>query len=246
MIMKVSILIPYYNEIDNLQHYDSMLFPVVDEIMDEYGYDCEYLFYNDGSTDGGSLNYILTFDKYTKYEIKYHANFINMGLGKAIERGVQYCRGDYIIILDADLTYRPSSIRDLFECLKEHPKVDCISSSPYQYPHLLSITKSYRYFGSIIFNKIYSMLIGHHITCATSMFRLYKSEVIRNMNLKSTGFDVNAEILFNLLLDGREVIEIPVTLYDRDYGVSKMHVMKELWRGIGLMIKIINKRFLNH
>lgn len=244
--MKISILIPYYNELDNLKHYDKMLFPVVDDIMKEYGYDCEYIFYDDGSDDTYYFNIVDISRPLTKYNIDRYSNAINMGLGVSISRGVQYCRGDYIIILDADLTYRPSSIRDLLECLKDHPNVDCISSSPHQYPHLLSITKSYRYYGSVIFNKIYSILIGHHITCATSMFRLYKSEVIRNMNLESKGFDVNAEILFNLLLDGKEVIEIPVTLYDRDYGVSKMHVMKELWRGIGLMVKIINKRFLNH
>jgi len=243
--MKISILIPYYNEIDSLKHYDSMLFPVVDEIMEEYRYDCEYVFYDDGSDDTYYFNIVDVSRPLTKYNIDRYSNAINMGLGVAIERGVQYCRGDYIIILDADLTYRPSSIRDLLESLKEHPNADCISSSPYQYPHLLTISKSYRYFGSVIFNKIYSFLIGHHITCATSMFRLYKSDVIRNMDLKSTGFDVNAEILFNLLLDNKEVIEIPVTLYDRDYGVSKMKVMKELWRGIGLMFKIIKKRILN-
>jgi glycosyltransferase involved in cell wall biosynthesis len=84
-MIKISILIPYYNEIENLRHYNDMLFPTIDEIIEEYGYQCEYIFYNDGSTDGGSMNYILTFKQYTKNEIKYHANFVNMGLGKAIE-----------------------------------------------------------------------------------------------------------------------------------------------------------------
>jgi dolichol-phosphate mannosyltransferase len=159
---------------------------------------------------------------------------------------VNYCRGDYIIILDSDLTYRPSSIRDMLDCLKGHPTVDCISSSPYQYPHIIPISKSYfRHFGSVTFNKIYSIIIGHHITCATSMFRLYKSEVIRNMNLKSVGFDVNAEILFDLIIDKKEIIEISVTLYDRDYGVSKMNVLNEFYRAVRLIFKIIKKRALN-
>ena len=239
--MKISILIPYYNEKETIIQYDHMLFPIVDEIMKEYKSDYEYIFFDDGSTDGGNfeiLNYMLKDPK-----ILHYRHFINLGLGKSIIDGISYCNGDYSIIMDADLSYRPADIRKMIDYLLIYPNIDCISSSPYLYPHLIKNYGSYmRHLGSVWFNKLYSIAIGHNITCATSMFRLYKTSVIKAMKFDSVGFDINAEILSAFILSGKNVKEIPVTLYDRNYGISKMNVWYEFHRGIEMIVKIYIKR----
>jgi dolichol-phosphate mannosyltransferase len=242
-MLKISILIPYYNEEETIRQYEHMLFPVVCDIMSEYGFEYEYVFYDDGSTDNGSW-WIIKFAKMLSfYDIKCFHNVSNMGLGAAIRRGLEECDGDYIIIMDADLSYRPSSIRDILECFRENYNIDCVSASPYQYPHTSESNILFlRNVGSRMFNKLYSVAIGHNVTCATSMFRLYKANVIKDMKLKSKGFDINAEILSELILSGKNVIEIPVTLYGRDYGISKMKVLYETRRGIEMIIKIWVKR----
>jgi dolichol-phosphate mannosyltransferase len=241
---KISILIPYYNELDTILKYENMLFPIIDEIMREYKCDYEYVFYDDGSTDNGYriiAGYQLFFNS---YPIKSFRDEKNMGLGHVIREGIALCEGEYIIILDADLSYRPGSIRDMMMYIDKG--VDCVSSSPYQYPHLMKNSISImRLWGSIIFNKLYSGAIGHSITCATSMFRLYRLSVLKEFEFKSVGFDINAEILSTLILSGKNVIEIPVILYDRDCGVSKMKVWYEFKRGIELIFKILIKRIFN-
>lgn len=239
--MKFTILIPYYNELDSILKYEIMLFPVVDDIMREFGYDYEYVFYDDGSKDGGYriiAHYQIFFNS---YPIKSFRDETNMGLGHAIREGLKLCESDYVIIMDSDLSYRPSSIRDLLMYMDKY--TDCVSSSPYQFPHLIKATDSrLRMMGSVVFNKIYSLLIGHHITCATSMFRLYKLSTLDEFTFTSDGFDINAEILSELILNGKNVIEVPVTLYDREYGTSKMHVIKEVKRSTILIGKILIKR----
>ena len=242
---KISILIPYYNEIDNIRTYHDTLFPVIDPIMKEYGYECEYVFYNDGSTDGGSN----IFDAFYYIEslnlIKHHGCNTNEGLGLAIRNGIQYCDGDYIIVLDADLSYKPDVVENLIRYLRKG--VDCISTSPYQkYSDVQTSPSFMRYMGSIGFNLMYSLAIGRDITCVTSMVRLYKSSVIKNMTFKSKGFDINAEILSELLLKEYSVIEIPAKLYKRKYGISKMNVLLEAYRGVKMVSKIILRRHFNY
>jgi dolichol-phosphate mannosyltransferase len=244
ILMKLSILIPYYNEIDTILKYDHMLFPIVEDIMREWGYDYEYVFYDDGSTDEG-YRIIAGYELfYTSYPIKSYRDIENIGLGHAIHEGIKLCNGEYTIVMDADLSYRPANIRDMLMYLNKD--IDCISSSPYQYPHLMKNGISImRMWGSIIFNKMYSLAIGHKITCATSMFRLYRTSVLKEFGFKSMGFDINAEILSTLILSGKNVIEIPVMLYSRDYGISKMRVWYEFRRGIEMIFKILLKRFFN-
>jgi glycosyltransferase involved in cell wall biosynthesis len=220
-----------------------MLFPIVDGIMREYKFDYEYIFFDDGSNDGGNfeiLKYMLSNTKILNYR-----HFINMGLGAAIVNGISYCNGDYIIILDADLSYKPADIRKMLDYLLIYPDIDCISASPYSYPHMIKESSPFiRHQGSLWFNKIYSFLLGHNITCATSMFRLYKTSVIKQMKFDSIGFDINAEILSGFILTGKKVKEIPISLYGRDYGMSKMNVLYEVRRGFEMMIKIIVKRLI--
>lgn len=222
-----------------------MLFPIVDDIMKEYKFDYEYIFFDDGSSDGGSFEIFNYMSHNTK--ILHYRHFINLGLGKSIVDGISYCNGDYIIVLDADLSYRPANIRDMLETLKIHPNVDCVSSSPYSYPHLIKEPSSYtRHLGSVWFNKMYSLALGHKITCATSMFRLYKTSVVKEMKFDSIGFDINAEILSEFILSGKSVIELPITLYGRDYGMSKMKVWYEVRRGFEMIVKILLRRLNNY
>lgn len=246
-MVTISILIPYYNEIENFKHYKDMLFTIIDDIAIEYGILLEYLFVNDGSTDGSREYAEKYFQEYSKISVvNFKDNVVNRGLGYTLSRGFGFCKGDYIIVLDADLSYRPAHIRDMMDILIHNSDIDCISSSPYQFSRIEHINLPFiRKYGSIIFNKIYSKCIGHNITCATSMFRLYKSSVIRRMNIQSTGFDVNAEILSKLILNNYKVIEIPVDLYDRDYGKSKMNIIRETRFALKMLYIILLKRYFN-
>lgn len=241
--MKFSILIPYYNERESILQYDHMLFPIVDDIMKEYKFDYEYIFFDDGSTDGGNfeiLNYMTIYKNILNYR-----HFINLGVGSSIIHAIPYCNGDYIITMDADLSYRPTDIRKMIDYLLIYPNIDCISSSPYSYSHFIKTSSPYiRHLGSVWFNKIYSLAIGHNTTCATSMFRLYKTSVIKDMKFESAGFDINAEILSEFILSGKKVKELSISLYGRDYGLSKMNKWYEFRRGIGMIIKICLKRIL--
>ena len=62
----------------------------------------------------------------------------------------------------------------------------------------------------------------------TPLFRLYRTTAVRELELESEGFEINAEILIALLKAGKKVVEVPVELTRRTEGSSKMSLVRDL------------------
>jgi len=211
----------------------------------------EYVFINDGSEDNGvNILYNIIKDENIKTTnlVKsdiYHT--MHRGLGNALRYGFDNCSGQYIIVMDADLSYKPVDVEIMIRELKKQPYLKCISASPYYYGLSSKIVGSspLRIFGSLLFNKIHSVILKQNITCATGMFRLYHRNTLKSFALKSEGYDINAEIITEFLLRRESFIEIPSVLYVRTVGQSKMRVGIEIFREMKLISKTL-KRIIFH
>lgn len=64
------------------------------------------------------------------------------------------------------------------------------------------------------------------------------------MNITSNNFEINAEIISRLLISGKTVVEVPVPLLKRRYGVSKINIRKEITNYLLLMGKIFKTKYL--
>jgi glycosyltransferase involved in cell wall biosynthesis len=104
----ISILIPFRNEIDSILYYNRTLFPIIDEIMHSFEQEYEYVFVDDGSTDNSSdAVYTMIVASNIKSgknlkEVDLTRNKFGNGLGNALRYGFTRCKGDYIIVMDAD------------------------------------------------------------------------------------------------------------------------------------------------
>jgi hypothetical protein len=65
------------------------------------------------------------------------------------------------------------------------------------------------------------------------------------MNITSNNFEINAEIISKLLINGKIVVEVPVPLLKRKYGVSKINIRKEMTNYIFLMYRIFKTKYLH-
>jgi dolichol-phosphate mannosyltransferase len=234
----ISILIPFNNEVENISNYNETLFPVIKDVMIRYGEQYEYVFIDDGSTDK-SFDICVEVSKTDDHVSIIASHEPKSGLGIALRRGFDECKGDYIIVMDADLSYRPEDIKILLRKWFENPDADCISGSPY--------TKNFkdnsvRIFGSRFFNKRFSKLLKGKVTCVTGMFRFYKTSTLRELELTSKGFNINTEIILKLIANGKNVYEVPVKLYKRDFGKSKMKVFKEVRNETKILLKLKFKK----
>jgi glycosyltransferase involved in cell wall biosynthesis len=165
-------------------------------------------------------------------------------MGTAIRTGLGSSLGELVITMDADLTFRPVDVEKLIEKYRE-TGADCISGSPYLEKGLMEEVTPFRLVLSKSVNFLYRLLLGSRITCVSPIFRLYRRSVLMDMNISSRNFEINAEIISKLLIDGKKVVEIPVPLLKRKYGESKINVKKEIRNYILLLYRIFRTKYLH-
>lgn len=239
----ISILFPLYNERDNIIHYNTDLFPIIDDIALKTGERFEFIFIDDGSQDD-TVEKIREITR-SRSDVKILIHQKNSGMGTAIKTGIGSSQGELIITMDADLTFRPVDVLKLIEKYRE-TDADCISGSPYLMKGLMEEVTPFRLFMSKSVNFLYRMLLGSEITCVSPIFRLYRRNVFNWLTISSRNFEINAEIISKLLINGKKVVEIPVPLLKRKYGNSKINFKKEIKNYILLLFKIFKTKYLRH
>jgi glycosyltransferase involved in cell wall biosynthesis len=238
----ISIIIPLYNERDNVVHYNNDLFFVVEDIARKTNNQFSYIFVDDGSRDD-TVEQLREITK-TRTDVKIIEHKVNRGMGNAIKTGLASTNADLIITMDADLTFRPADIGILLQKYQE-TDADCISGSPYLEKGLMEEVTLFRLLMSRTVNFLYRIILGHQITCVSPIFRLYKRNALQDMVITSGNYEINAEILSKLIIQGKRVVEVPVPLLKRKFGVSKINVLKEIKNNIILLYKIVKTKYFN-
>jgi glycosyltransferase involved in cell wall biosynthesis len=136
----------------------------------------------------------------------------NLGLGQALRTGFAQATGDYVVVLDADLSYDTGHIEQLLEALIEnHAQVSVVS--PYMKGGRVSGVPRYRALLSRWANWFLAFFAPHaDVRTLTSMVRAYDGDFLRGMNLRAVGVDINTEILYKTLLLRGRIIEVPAHL----------------------------------
>lgn len=122
--MKLSIIVPCYNEQENV----GLFYREATRVFDEYGIDYELLFINDGSRDKTLLELKKLCRLHDGHNIKIIGFARNFGKEAAIYAGLCECRGEYAVLIDADLQQRPETARDMLDILEKNPDYDCVTA----------------------------------------------------------------------------------------------------------------------
>jgi dolichol-phosphate mannosyltransferase len=199
----------------------------------------EIILVNDGSTDGtarAAASLLIT-----RKDVKILTLSPNRGMGGALRAAFAEARGEWIATLDADLTFPPSSIKELLDAGLA-AKADLVSGSPYLRPGDMAGVAWVRRLPSLMVNALYRGLFGRSLTAYTPVLRLYRASFLKSLELASSGFEINAEIAARAMLGSRPVIEVPVPLLERTAGVSKLQRGRELKRHLALVSRLLAGR----
>lgn len=123
IIVKLSLVVPCYNEAENVALFQS----AVMEAFQGCGYDYEIVFINDGSRDA-TLHNLKKLYAAQKCPVKVISFSRNFGKESGIYAGLQYASGEYISLIDADLQQRPEIVRDMVKLLDEKPEIDVVAA----------------------------------------------------------------------------------------------------------------------
>jgi dolichol-phosphate mannosyltransferase len=163
----------------------------------------------------------------------------NRGLGGALRAGFAAAEGDWIATIDADLTFRPEALKDLWAAAHAR-RADLVAGSPYLRPGDLVSVPWVRRLPSLMMNALYRGLFGFALTAYTPVFRLYRAQLLRDLAPVSDGFEINAEIAARAMEAGRPVAEVPAALETRRAGVSKLNRWRELSRHARLIARLLS------
>lgn len=213
--MKISVIVPMYNEEDNVLR----TLVEVNRVMKDYD-DYEILVVDDGSNDD---TYRLA-EGYSSDNPYVHVikQPVNMGMGRALRTGFEHARGEIIITIDADLSYSASHINQLADVLINDPTVDIVVGSPYMEGGDVKNVPFTRLFISKAANKFVGYSMPENLNTVTSVLRAYRRDVLDSMELESNGTDINLEILSKAIATRFKVKEVPAVLEGRELGQSKL------------------------
>jgi dolichol-phosphate mannosyltransferase len=205
--MKISLIITVYNEEKIIQETISKVISYMDGL---YGYQYELILVNDGSTDNTG--------KTIAEAVKRHPGKImqvdhpyNMGRGQGMRSGFQKATGDYVITLDADLSYSPGHIGKLIDALVSQ-SVDIVCASPYMKGGIVENVPASRLLYSKLGNWLLSMVHPVKLSTYTSIVRGYRREALDRLELSSRGKEIHIEILDKAYYLGLSICEIPASL----------------------------------
>jgi dolichol-phosphate mannosyltransferase len=183
--MKLSIIVPCYNEVDNVSKLRDELLPVVEDLTvhgwsnsSESVQSAEIIFVDDGSNDDtfSKLKACFNGAGNSKVKFKFLKHRKNMGLGAAIRTGFSNADGDILITVDSDGTYKFSEIPTMLSYLT--PEIDIVTASPYHPDGEVVGVPAFRLFLSKGSSLIYRIFVNRHIYTYTCLFRAYRSEVV--------------------------------------------------------------------
>ena len=219
---------PVYNEV-------AVLESAVKRVLDvDFPVEIELIIVDDGSTDG-------TRELYGNWaaepRVRIHLKETNGGKGSAIRKGAELADGDYIIMCDADLEYSPEEIPGLLR-----PILDGIATVVYG-TRTFGSHNSYSYLyvlGNRGVTTIANILFNCYLSDLETCFKLLPLELYRSMDIKSTGFGMEAEITAKLLNSGVRPFEVPITYNARSREDGK----KLTWRdGVEAVLILGRERF---
>jgi dolichol-phosphate mannosyltransferase len=218
--VKLSVVIPMYNEEENLQ---ITVDRVAEALKDFSDGNWEIVLVDDGSLDrtGDCGRELATQPGYDFLRMVGYS--VNRGRGYALRAGFEAARGEWIVSTDADLSYEPFYILDIVSVLRERRDVDMVIASAYMPGGGVEGVPAIRLLISRIGNIILSWFMstpGQKIHTITCVFRGYRRHVLDHMELESEGKDIHLEILSKALMNGCRFKQIPVILRSRKRGSS--------------------------
>ncbi|MBI4640612.1 MAG: glycosyltransferase [Candidatus Tectomicrobia bacterium] len=214
-VVDLTVVIPMYNEEENVE----LTVMKVKEELAKQQYHWEILIVNDGSTDRTlSLASALSEHDSRVRVVSYPKNG---GRGKAMRTGFAHAKGEYIVTVDADLSYEPKYITKLADELLRDRDLDMVIGSPYSPGGDAEDVPFHRLLISKLGNKIVGYAMEGNLHTVTGILRGYRRSAINALELLSDGKEIHLEILSKALAVGLKVKEVPAVLRGRKRGKSK-------------------------
>lgn len=232
-IMKLSIIVPAYNE-------EATICNVLDRLKSIEliaGIEKEVIVVNDCSRDNTERNVLTYLNENKSFDIKYYKHEVNQGKGAALHTGIQEASGDYVIVQDADLEYDPQEFNLLLK-----PVVEGFADVVYGSRFMGGKPHRILFFWHSIGNKFLTMLsnifTNLNLTDMETCYKLFRSDIIKSLDLKEKRFGFEPEVTAKAsAYRGVRFYEVGISYYGRTYEEGKKIGARDGFRAIYCILK---------
>jgi len=198
--MKVSIVIPCYNERDTIER-------IVEAVREAPLQSREIIVVDDCSQDGTQA---LLREKVSQVVDRVIYYPVNQGKGAALRSGFAAATGDFIVVQDADLEYSPEDYPLLLEPLISG-KADAVIGSRFMGGRPHRVLFFWHMVGNKFLTLLSNMLTNMNLTDVETGYKAFKTPLIKSIQIEEDGFGVEPEIIAKLARAGCRIYEVGIS-----------------------------------
>jgi len=222
--MKLSVIMPIYNEINTLEE--------IIKRVEKTGLADEIVLVDDGSRDG-TRDLVRKYQTQPGFVVILHEK--NQGKGAAVKSGFAAASGDVFLIQDADLEYDPREYKKLLEPIEEGI-ADVVYGSRF-----LGASRRVAMFWHMVANKLLTLFTNIlYDTILSDMetgYKVFRREVVEDMTIHAKRFEFEPEFTAKILKRKYRIFEVPITFNPRDYSEGKKIGLRDAFEAIWALIK---------
>lgn len=203
----VSVVVPAYNEADVIEHSLTRICEEMESLADRFRW--EIVVVDDGSTDA-THELALAFSR-EHPEVRVLRHRVNFHLGQALRYAFNETRGDYVAVIDCDLSYSPDHITRMLHTMQD-TGARIVIASPYADGGRITAVPFGRRVLSRGANRLLTFAAGDHLTTITGMVRVYDGRFLRSLDLRAMDTEINTEIIYKAQILHARIVEIPAHL----------------------------------
>ncbi len=220
--MLISIVIPVYNE-------EATIRSILEKVEAVTGlFEKEIIVVDDCSTDG-TRQILKNIEGFENADLKIIYQNENQGKGAALKAGFKKAKGDIVIIQDADLEYDPSEYAKLIQPILDG-KADVVYGSRFKGEGPHRVLFFWHYVGNRILTTMSNIFTNLNLTDMETGHKVFKRELLSNIDLKEKGFGFEPEITTKVARLGCRVYEVGISYSGRTYLEGKKIKCKDgIW-----------------